>query len=170
MTGVEKSAEDRLSQYAPKYRVLANRLRGQIQQGGYRPNEMFLSESQLIAEYKVSRATIRAALEVLVREKLLEKRQGRGTFIAANADKVYETTLVFSYPDASSLRHPYVGGLYYSFESEVSKWAQENQRDISVKAARNALHLRALARRLVHGEQSVLRAAPISDRRFGSGP
>ena len=139
MAGTEKPVTDYLLQYAPKYRVIANRLREQInKKGDYAPKQRFLSESQLVEQFQVSRATIRQALDVLVQENLLERRQGQGTFIADGKSETHQTTLVFSYPDISSLRHPYIGGLYDSFESEVNKWASQNQHEISVQCVRQA--------------------------------
>jgi GntR family transcriptional regulator of arabinose operon len=127
-----------LSDYAPKYRVVASHLRDQIRTGNHRPNDLFMSESQLTEQHGVSRATIRQALDVLVQEGLLFRQQGKGTFIAEITKKVYPTTLVFSYPNVSSLRHPYTGRLFDSFQSELDKWAREHQRNISVQCIRQA--------------------------------
>jgi GntR family transcriptional regulator of arabinose operon len=138
MASNKKNARFELSDYAPKYRVVAGQLRELIRTGNLLPDELFMSETQLTRQYGVSRATIRQALEVLVHEGLLLRRQGKGTFIAPAKDKVYHTTLVFSYPNVSSLRHPYVGRLYDSFQSELNEWADENQRNVSVQCIRQA--------------------------------
>ena len=127
-----------LRQFAPKYRVIAQQLREVLRSGDYQPNQILLSEAQLVEQYGVSRATIREAIDVLVRENLLERRQGKGTFVTAAREQVHQTTLVFSYPDASSLRHPYVASLYHSFEAEVNRWEQQNDREISVQCIRQA--------------------------------
>ena len=135
----KKVLHDHLAQYAPKYRVIANQLRSKIERGDHKPGEMFASEAQLVEQFGVSRATIRSALDALVKEKLLEKRQGQGSFVTERAEERYQTTLVFSYPNVSSLQHSYVGTLYNSFESEVSKWAQDNGREISVQCIRQSM-------------------------------
>lgn len=45
------------------------------------PGDRLPSESELCAEYKVSRITIRRAVEDLMQEGLLVREQGRGTFV-----------------------------------------------------------------------------------------
>jgi GntR family transcriptional regulator len=40
------------------------------------------SERQFIEEYKISRSTVREAINLLVREGILEKRHGKGTFVS----------------------------------------------------------------------------------------
>lgn len=60
----------------PRYLQIADALRGVLRGEG----ERIASEHQLCAQYKVSRPTIRQALEVLVQEGLLYRHPGRGTF------------------------------------------------------------------------------------------
>ncbi len=45
-----------------------------------------------------------------------------------------------------------------------------DQRDVAVEAARNALHLRAVAGGLDHAEQPILGPDPVAQRRLGLGP
>jgi len=47
----------------------------------YKVNDIIPTEVQLEKKYKVSRITIRKAVEVLQREHILIKKQGRGTFV-----------------------------------------------------------------------------------------
>jgi len=49
----------------------------------YQPGDLIPSESELQESFGVSRATIRQALQELVAEGLLQRRRGRGTFVAA---------------------------------------------------------------------------------------
>jgi GntR family transcriptional regulator len=60
----------------PRYLQIAEALRRDLRGEG----ERIPSEHQLCAIYKVSRPTIRQALEVLVQEGLLYRHAGRGTF------------------------------------------------------------------------------------------
>ncbi|OLC00026.1 MAG: hypothetical protein AUH30_03715 [Candidatus Rokubacteria bacterium 13_1_40CM_68_15] len=63
----------------PRYLQIADALRRDLRGEG----ERIPSEHQLCATYKVSRPTIRQALDVLVQEGLLYRHAGRGTFSTA---------------------------------------------------------------------------------------
>lgn len=65
----------------PKYGMLMDALRVRIRTGTYRIGEMIPSEPQLQAEFRVSRVTVRRAIDELAREGLLRKEQGRGTYV-----------------------------------------------------------------------------------------
>jgi len=47
----------------------------------WRPNTLIPTEQELMDTFKVSRTTIRQAINMLVQEGLLEKRQGKGTIV-----------------------------------------------------------------------------------------
>ena len=53
----------------------------QIRSGAYPPGTLLPPENQLATEYKVSRATIRSALDQLEAMGLITRRQGVGTFV-----------------------------------------------------------------------------------------
>lgn len=65
----------------PRYLQIAEALRRDLRGEG----ERIRSEHQLCAQYKVSRPTVRQALEVLVQEGLLYRHAGRGTFATPSA-------------------------------------------------------------------------------------
>jgi GntR family transcriptional regulator len=56
-------------------------IRQRILEGIYPPNSQLKPEDQLAAEFGVSRATIRQAMGELLKEGLVDRRQGRGTFV-----------------------------------------------------------------------------------------
>jgi DNA-binding GntR family transcriptional regulator len=64
------------------YRQLAQQLRGAITRGDYRPGDKIPTEPQLIRRFGVSRITARQAVDALAREKLVIRKQGKGTFVA----------------------------------------------------------------------------------------
>ena len=64
-----------------RYQEIANTLRDRVHQQG--PGHVLPSESDLSSEFKVSRVTVRRALETLRDEGLVESRQGFGWFVAA---------------------------------------------------------------------------------------
>ena len=57
--------------------VLAEKIRS----GEWKPGERIPAERELMELANISRATVRQALESLVHKSLLEKAQGRGTFV-----------------------------------------------------------------------------------------
>ena len=72
----------------PKYRLVFERLRDDIFAGKYPMETRFPSEEQLVRRFRVSRNTIRTALEDLKRAGVIETRNGSGTYLspaAANA-------------------------------------------------------------------------------------
>ncbi|HEY64554.1 MAG TPA: GntR family transcriptional regulator [Caldilineae bacterium] len=66
----------------PLYYQLMQELRSRIEQGEWKPGDLFPSERELCQAYGVSRMTVRQALAELVNEGLLRRDQGRGTFVA----------------------------------------------------------------------------------------
>lgn len=66
----------------PLYYQLKEALKQQIISGHLAPHTVIPSEPELVASYHVSRATVRQALSELVREGLLYRVHGRGTFVS----------------------------------------------------------------------------------------
>ena len=65
-----------------KYMWLAGLLKQQIEAEIWRPREAIPSERQLEVKYKVSRPTIRQAIDYLERSGLVYREHGRGTFVS----------------------------------------------------------------------------------------
>ncbi len=65
----------------PLYRQLAERLKGGISRGDYGVNTRIPSEHELSDHYCIGRPTVRQATDLLVRQGLLERRRGSGTFV-----------------------------------------------------------------------------------------
>lgn len=63
------------------YRQLAQQLRAAIARGDYRPGDRIPTEPQLIRRFGVSRITARQAVDALARERLVIRKQGKGTFV-----------------------------------------------------------------------------------------
>jgi LacI family transcriptional regulator len=68
----------------PKYRVIAAQLREKILAGEYRGGLRLPSEAALVARHGVSRPTAARALQELVKEGLVERRAGMGSFAVEN--------------------------------------------------------------------------------------
>jgi len=65
----------------PAYRQVADRLRSPIESGEWPAGYRLPSESQLMAQFGVSRVTVRLAVGALRVEGLILTRQGRGSFV-----------------------------------------------------------------------------------------
>ncbi len=63
------------------YQRLRDHLAAQIGAQTWRPGELIPSEAELAADHGVSVGTVRKAIDQLVVEGLLERRQGRGTYV-----------------------------------------------------------------------------------------
>lgn len=66
----------------PLYLQLHDLLRSKIERGEWQPGDMLPTESALMEQYQVSRATVRQALDTLVQEGLIYRERGRGTFVS----------------------------------------------------------------------------------------
>jgi GntR family transcriptional regulator len=66
----------------PFYQQLYEILRGKIQRGEWQPGDLIPTESDLIDSYQVSRNTVRQVLDMLVKEGLIYRQRGRGSFVA----------------------------------------------------------------------------------------
>ena len=71
----------------PLYHQIQHLLRHRIHNGQYRPGTQIPSEHRLSSELGVSRVTLREALRELVRENLLIRIQGKGTFVNSHPPK-----------------------------------------------------------------------------------
>ena len=65
----------------PRYHQLARILRKKIDGGEWLPQTAIPSERELEQQYRISRPTIRQAIELLIREGYLYREHGRGTFV-----------------------------------------------------------------------------------------
>jgi GntR family transcriptional regulator len=67
----------------PLWIQLASILRAQIQSGELRPGRIMPSETTLMQEHGLARGTVRKAIDALVDKGLVNRVQGRGTFVRA---------------------------------------------------------------------------------------
>ncbi|MDO5425294.1 MAG: GntR family transcriptional regulator [Eubacteriales bacterium] len=64
------------------YQQLVNEIKEQIQSGELKAGDRLMTEMELSREYDISRITVRKAIEILVEDEILVKKQGIGTFVA----------------------------------------------------------------------------------------
>jgi GntR family transcriptional regulator len=68
--------------YRPLYRQVYDFLVKQIAESVWRPTEPLPSEQALAEQLKVSQGTVRKAMDALASERLIERRQGKGTYVS----------------------------------------------------------------------------------------
>lgn len=85
----------------PLYRQLADILMEGIRSGDFAPASRIPSEPQLAKEYCIGRPTVRQAIDVLVRKRLLYRRRGSGTFVRQQEQEID----LFSLAGTSSAFH-----------------------------------------------------------------
>ena len=90
----------------PLYRQLQHVLRQAITEIRLAADEALPPERDLAEEFGVSRITVRKALDTLVGEGLLTRRQGAGTFVAARVEKNFSKLSSFSEDMLSRGRRP----------------------------------------------------------------
>ncbi|MCG5102578.1 GntR family transcriptional regulator [Oceanobacillus alkalisoli] len=66
----------------PLYYQLKELIKENISKGVWKPEEKIPNEIELAEQYNISRSTVRQAILPLVREGLLYRKQGRGTFVS----------------------------------------------------------------------------------------
>ena len=80
----------------PLYQQLQRALRQAIDTRVLGPDDALPPERDLADEFKVSRITVRKAIDGLVSEGLLVRRQGSGTFVCARVEKNFSKLTSFS--------------------------------------------------------------------------
>jgi GntR family transcriptional regulator len=84
------------SSRVPLYQQLARALRRAIESHLLGPDDALPAERDLAAELSVSRITVRKAIDGLVSDGILMRRQGAGTFVRARVEKNFSKLSSFS--------------------------------------------------------------------------
>ncbi len=80
----------------PLYQQLQRALRGAIESGVIGPDDALPPERDLAEMLKVSRITVRKAIDELVEDGLLIRKQGSGTFVSNRVEKNFAKLTSFS--------------------------------------------------------------------------
>lgn len=83
----------------PEYRRIGDFLRSQLQRGELKPGAKIPSERELVERFGVAHMTVRQALDGLVREGLLVRRRGSGTFVARTRSVTRSANSIQSFTD-----------------------------------------------------------------------
>jgi GntR family transcriptional regulator len=73
----------------PLHLVISEKLREQIINCEYAPGEQLPSEYQLMAQFNVSRITVRRAIANLIQQGLVVSQQGKGVFVKEQRKLIY---------------------------------------------------------------------------------
>jgi GntR family transcriptional regulator, N-acetylglucosamine utilization regulator len=90
----------------PLYQQLQRAIREAIEKKVLGPDDALPAERQIASELAVSRITVRKAIDGLVEEGLLVRRQGSGNFVAARIEKNFAKLTSFSEDMRSRGRTP----------------------------------------------------------------
>ena len=80
----------------PLYKQLQDNLRDAVESQALQPETLLPTERELSERLDVSRVTVRKAVEGLVQEGLLMRRQGSGTYVAGRIEKNFSKLSSFS--------------------------------------------------------------------------
>jgi GntR family transcriptional regulator len=80
----------------PRYLQVARKLASAIQAGAWKPNEVLPAERDLCEQLKVSRVTLRQALDAVAEQGLISRRRGAGTFVTPLIEHQLTTLTSFS--------------------------------------------------------------------------
>ncbi|MBO22880.1 MAG: GntR family transcriptional regulator [Rhodospirillaceae bacterium] len=86
-TGKARAARLKREPGKPLYAQVEEIIRRRLIDNYWKPGEMLPSEFELAHELSVSQGTVRKALNDMVSENLLERRQGRGTFVSEYTER-----------------------------------------------------------------------------------
>jgi GntR family transcriptional regulator len=72
----------------PLYHQLADILMARIRTGEYEPGTRIPSENKLAAGYGIGRPTVRQAIDMLVRKRILLRKRGSGTYVCKQEKEI----------------------------------------------------------------------------------
>ena len=75
----------------PLYAVLSRRIEKGIEQGLLLPGHSLPAEREIAELAELSRVTVRKAIQELVKKGVIEQRQGSGSFVREQANKVEQS-------------------------------------------------------------------------------
>jgi GntR family transcriptional regulator len=145
----------------PLYYQVKKRFADLIRSGNFRPGDLIPPEQKLCAELGVSRGTVRTAIGELVREGILRREQGRGTFVVGpRLDRSLLAYFKFAEKDASEEIIP--ESQILKIEHVTPPSAVANALDIS--PAETVVRIKRL--RTVKGNPFIFQISFFPEKRF----
>lgn len=81
-----------------KYEIIKQEIKEQIKDNILKPNQVIKSENEMCQCYKVSRVTVRKAIDELCAEGILYRIKGKGCFVRELADQ--KRSRIYSFTEA----------------------------------------------------------------------
>lgn len=117
----------------PQYRKLYEILRKHIVNGVYDEGDLLPSENELCAVYNMARPTVRHALETLVKDGLITKKQGKGSIVRKPSQNIGILSIAGTasavgvrYLKTDMLQKPILKAWPETFPFELSELEQES--------------------------------------------
>lgn len=110
--------------HKPKYARLIDDLREKIVSGTLKAGEKIPTEREICKNNKVSRITVRAALNELEREGLVARRQGLGTFVGQPMSKKADANFItFAYKSVTGdeVRNAFIESLSRQLNTQIQQ-------------------------------------------------
>lgn len=147
----------------PIFVQISDAIRQQIEQGLLSVGAVLPSERHYAEQLQVSRMTVRAAQEILVREGLLVRRHGRGTIVAAA--KINRSAAAFmSFTEDMQARGLAASSQVLAFWEEAGTAVTAAQ--LGLAPGTNVVFLERV--RLADGEPLALERVYLPGERFGA--
>jgi GntR family transcriptional regulator len=108
------------SSAVPLHRQLRNILEHMILEGSYVPGQPFLTEKEVEETFRVSRTTVREAINELTRLGYVTRRQGQGTFVM-RTQELLDAAQLSSFSEDMTRRGLQPGGKVLSLSKEYSQ-------------------------------------------------
>lgn len=145
----------------PLYAQVASYLRERITSSTWSPMAPLPNEAALAKDIGVSVGTVRKALEILEEERLIQRRQGRGTFVVDAADEAENERFVSLTAGGRKLK-----GEVTSLNSEITSADNEAANHLGIRPGARVIRI-DLTWRAGHGVK-VIERITVSEARFPS--
>jgi GntR family transcriptional regulator len=94
--------EQQAPSFSPLYQQIKGLILNSLRLGEWKPGESIPSEKDLAIRFRVSQGTVRKAIDELAAENLLDRRQGKGTFVATHATDQAQFRFLKLVPDTGT--------------------------------------------------------------------
>lgn len=141
----------------PLYHQIKEILRKRVNRGDFQPDELIPTEKELELQYKVSRTTIRKALQDLVTSGILYRKQGVGTFVAIPKIR-HNSQDLMSFSEEMKARGFQPGAQLISFSREAP--GDHVMKKLSLNQGENVYEIRRL--RLADGNPVGIHTSYLS--------
>lgn len=148
----------------PLYQQAMEEIKKSINNGSYNTGDKIPSEAELSEMFAVSRITVRRAVEELVDEGILTKKQGKGTYVTHRKlhRKITQESMVQSFSDTCKLNGLTPGA--HVIERKIVAAGKEGQRRLGLNPDDKLIYIRRV--RTADGDPIMLENNYYNYNRF----